>query len=103
MPTNLSSEDEKKINAALATLTASPRVERHPATTVEHAIQDEIYRALRSLGASIQLLAPLSSWGDTYDDAETLSDLRRFNQTGSMFDVVDMDVSGTLDQDNTPR
>jgi hypothetical protein len=41
---------------------------------------------LQKFGAPIELLALVGSWGDTLTDEELLHDLRRFNQTGSIFD-----------------
>jgi hypothetical protein len=45
-------------------------------------IVSEIYAALERLGADEDLLAVVGSWGDTLSDAETLSMLREYNETG---------------------
>ena len=52
----------------------------------EKASAEEIGEAVRKWGAPVQLKALIGSWGDTLTDEELLHDLRRFNQTGSIFD-----------------
>jgi hypothetical protein len=52
------------------------------------AIAQEIYNALEKLGAGPELLGIVGSYGDTLEDTDVLDMLKRFNQTGSMFDEV---------------
>jgi hypothetical protein len=85
------------VEAALATLSGCATTAG--GTTLENSIQKEICLAFKRLGGPIELMAVLSSWGDIYDDARTLDDLRRFNQSGSIFDRVTHDL-GVLGQDN---
>ena len=47
--------------------------------TIEMEIRTEIYRAFELLGADRELLAAVGSWGDTLDDAEILSSLKKWN------------------------
>lgn len=81
---------------------AGPSFGRYEGISSEHAIQHEIRIALEHLGAPLDVIAPLSSWGDTYTDTETLVDIRRYNQTGSMFDSITIDLRDQ-GQDNEPR
>jgi hypothetical protein len=47
-------------------------------------IADEICTALERLGADDELLAIVSGWRDTLDDAEALVMLREYNATGKV-------------------
>ena len=51
--------------------------------TVEQEIRSEIYLAFEILGARGELLATIGSWGDTLDDAEVLTLLKKFNAESS--------------------
>ncbi|MGE3830900.1 MAG: hypothetical protein AB7F76_07895 [Parvibaculaceae bacterium] len=53
---------------------------------VGDAIIVEIYDAFRNLGAPPVLLGLLGSWGDTFDDEETLASLRRYNRAAGLLD-----------------
>jgi hypothetical protein len=47
------------------------------------AIAREIYRAMEKLGAPMQLLSLIGSYGDTLDDEHVLAYLRSYNETGT--------------------
>jgi hypothetical protein len=47
-------------------------------------IASEIYTVLEDLGADEILLSIVGSWRDTLDDAEVLSMLREYNETGQV-------------------
>ena len=50
--------------------------------STEAAIREEIRIGASELGAPIQLIGIIGSWGDTYGDQDTLDDLRRWNGKG---------------------
>jgi hypothetical protein len=66
-----------------------PDVQRGPPVPLEQAIQLEIYIAFQVLAASPALLDELGKWGDGYDDAQFLPELRAYNRRGSAFDDID--------------
>ena len=43
-------------------------------------IREELYKALKSLGARSDLLSIVGSWGDTMDDKWVLNALRDWNE-----------------------
>ena len=43
-------------------------------------IREELYRAMKSLGAQSDLLSIVGSWGDTMDDEWVLNALRDWNE-----------------------
>ena len=53
----------------------------HP--TVVQQIRSEIYLAFEILGARRELLATIGSWGDTLDDGEVLTLLKKSNAESS--------------------
>ena len=55
---------------------------------LEQAVQREFYIAFESSGAPPELLGELGSWGDGYDDAQFLAELRAYNRRGSAFDDI---------------
>jgi hypothetical protein len=48
------------------------------------AIAHELYTILENLGADPQVLAVISSYGDTLDDKDILSLLKNYNETGKV-------------------
>ena len=54
--------------------------------TVVQQIRSEIYLAFEILGARRELLATIGSWGDTLDDGEVLTLLKKSNAESSHAD-----------------
>jgi hypothetical protein len=50
--------------------------------TIEQQIRSEIYRAMEYLGADLELLATVGSWGDTLPDEAVLALLKDWNEHG---------------------
>lgn len=48
--------------------------------SIEQEIRSEIYRAFETLGADRELLATVSSWGDTLADEEVLGLFKHWNE-----------------------
>jgi hypothetical protein len=60
----------------------APSVSGRQTKDLTAQIVREIYTVLERLGADLELLAVVGSWRDTLDDAEVLSMLREYNETG---------------------
>jgi hypothetical protein len=59
------------------------RTSSRSTTTRRAAIAHELYRATEKLGAPMQLLALVGSYGDTLPDEAVLTYLRVYNETGT--------------------
>ena len=57
-------------------------------TPVQSAIVSEIYRAVEKLGGGFELLALISSWGDSINDDDILEYFRAYNNTGTYIKEV---------------
>jgi hypothetical protein len=60
----------------------APSVSERQTKDLTAQIVREIYAVLERLSAAPELLAVVGSWRDTLDDAEVLSMLREYNETG---------------------
>jgi hypothetical protein len=62
----------------------TPSDNEQSARDLKAQIASEIYTVLEDLGADEVLLSIVGSWRDTLDDAEVLSMLREYNETGQV-------------------
>jgi hypothetical protein len=62
----------------------TPSDNEQSASDLKAQIASEIYTVLEDLGADEILLSIVGSWRDTLDDAEVLSMLREYNETGQV-------------------
>lgn len=51
---------------------------------LRNKIAEQIYAALKRLGADVELLSVVGSYGDTLDDGEVLELLTDYNRTGKV-------------------
>jgi hypothetical protein len=63
-------------------------------TAQREAIIREIYKAVKCLEGSRELLAVIGSWGDTLSDDEVLEALQRLNAGRRLFDEVFASTGG---------
>jgi hypothetical protein len=62
------------------------------ADAIKLAIGQEIYKALEKLGAPVELLSVVGSYGDTLPDKHVLLYLRAYNERGSYWNEVVCEV-----------
>lgn len=67
--------------------------------SIDAAIQNEVYISFDALHAPVELLGIVGSWGDTYSDEEVADELKRFNDTGSTFDEISIDMRKADEED----
>jgi hypothetical protein len=64
-------------------------------TDVQQQIVNQITTALHNLGASVELLCIVGSWGDTLEDEEVLDHLTDYNTHGTAMTEVIASVYDT--------
>jgi len=66
----------------------------------EPATPDEGQRALRGLGADVDLLSIVDSWQDTLPDEDILQLLKNCNAGLPLFQIIYASISKTKDEDS---
>jgi len=64
-------------------------------TETQLKIISQIYKAFENLGASVDILCLVGSFGDTLEDDEVLEMFEQYNETGSCMSEIIIDINDT--------